>query len=123
MTIYIDVVILENLIMNYIILYATTIIVKKKLAIFRVLISSLLRCNLCNSNIHISKSNIFINNFNTLIINSNGIYSTKSQNYKRTIKTIINILYDFIRIWWRGAIFNIFDKTTTSTNKKWKFFW
>ena len=75
MTIYIDVVILENLIMNYIIMYATAIILKKKLPVFRIFVSSMLRSNLCNSIIYISKSNIFINNPKNLIINSYGIYS------------------------------------------------
>lgn len=75
MTIYIDVVILENLIMNYIIIYATAIIVKKKIKIFRVILASLLRCNLCNSFIYISSSYIFINNYENFIINNNGVYS------------------------------------------------
>lgn len=42
MTIYIDVVILENLIMNYIIMYATAIILKKKISIIRLFTSSML---------------------------------------------------------------------------------
>lgn len=75
MTIYIDVVILENLIMNYIIMYATAIIVKKKATILRLFISSMLRSNLRNNIIYISKSNIFINNLKNLIINSYGIHS------------------------------------------------
>lgn len=40
MTIYIDVVILENLVMNYIIIYATTIILKVKIRWISILISS-----------------------------------------------------------------------------------
>lgn len=42
MTIYIDVVILENLIMNYIILYATTIILKGKIRYLSLFIASLI---------------------------------------------------------------------------------
>lgn len=75
MTIYIDVIILENLIMNYIIMYATAIIVKKKTTIFRLFISSMIRSNLCNIIIYISYSNIFFNNFKNLTINSHGLYS------------------------------------------------
>lgn len=75
MTIYIDVIILENLIMNYIIMYATAIIVKKKTSIFRLFISSMIRSNLCNIIIYISEPNIFFNNFKNLIINSYGLYS------------------------------------------------
>lgn len=74
MTIYIDVIILENLIMNYIILYATAIIVKKKAKIFRLILSSLIRSNLCNNIIHIPDRNIFINNSKNLIINNYGLH-------------------------------------------------
>lgn len=42
MTIYLDIVILENLIMNYIILYATSIIAKKKIKHIRTFIASLI---------------------------------------------------------------------------------
>lgn len=42
MTIYVDVVLIENIIMNYIILYATGIVIKSKIKIARLLISSLL---------------------------------------------------------------------------------
>ena len=73
MTIYIDVVILENLIMNYIIIYATAIIVKKKVSVIRIFISSMIRSNLCNNIIYISNSNILFNNSKSFIINSNGV--------------------------------------------------
>ena len=42
MTIYIDIILLENLFMNYIILFATGIIVKAPLKIIRTLLSSLI---------------------------------------------------------------------------------
>lgn len=42
MTIYLDIVIIENLIMNYIILYATSIIAKKKVKQIRIFISSII---------------------------------------------------------------------------------
>ena len=40
MTIYIDIIFLENIIMNSIILYATSIIIKQKTKFFRIIISS-----------------------------------------------------------------------------------
>lgn len=40
MTIYVDIIIIENLIMNFIILYATALILKIKLSFFRLLIAS-----------------------------------------------------------------------------------
>lgn len=75
MTIYIDVVILENLIMNYIIIYATSIIAKRKAKIIRIFISSLIRSNLCNNFICISNRDIFFNYPKNYIINSNGLRS------------------------------------------------
>ena len=75
MTIYIDVVIIENLIMNYIILYATSIILKKQTKIIRLFLSSLIRSNLCNNSLHISNSNIFINIFKTTFVCNDDLYS------------------------------------------------
>ena len=40
MTIYIDIIFIENIIMNAIILYATSIILKQKIKIIRLIISS-----------------------------------------------------------------------------------
>lgn len=42
MTIYIDIVLIENLIMNYIILYASSIILKKKIKKYKLIIGSLI---------------------------------------------------------------------------------
>ena len=42
MTIYIDIVLIENLIMNYIILYATSIILKKKIKKIKLILASLI---------------------------------------------------------------------------------
>ena len=78
MTIYIDVVIIENLIMNYIILYATSIIIKKQAKFFRLFISSIIRSNLFNHSIYFSNSNIFINIFKNTFISNYGLYSVKT---------------------------------------------
>ena len=59
MTIYIDVVILENLIMNSIIIYATGIILKLQLNHIRIFISSTIRSNLFSYDIYIKFSNLF----------------------------------------------------------------
>lgn len=74
MTIYIDVVIIENLIMNYIILYATSIVLKKQAKNLRILISSIIRINLCNNTLYISNKNIFIDIFKNTFIYSYGLY-------------------------------------------------
>lgn len=44
MTIYLDVVFLENILLNYIIIFATAIISKSRISYFRILISSLIGC-------------------------------------------------------------------------------
>ena len=89
MTIYIDVIILENLIMNYIILYATAIIVKKKARLFRILIASLIRSNLCNNIIYISNTNIFINNFKILLSIVMVYIAFKSSTLKELSKQVL----------------------------------
>ena len=48
MTIYIDVIFLENMILNFIILYATGIISKSKVKIWRILVRRDNRSTLCN---------------------------------------------------------------------------
>ena len=47
MTIYLDVVLLENLCMNYIILFATSYIMKIKTKQWRLIISSFVRRHIC----------------------------------------------------------------------------
>lgn len=47
MTIYLDVVLFENLCMNYIILFATGYIMKIKIKQLRLIISSFVRRNIC----------------------------------------------------------------------------
>ena len=59
MKIYIDIVIIENLIMNSIILYATAIILKLKINHIKIIISSIIRSTIFNYDIHISSSYIF----------------------------------------------------------------
>ena len=59
MTIYIDVVILENLIMNSIIIYATAIILKIQLKHIRIFISSIIRSNLFSYDIYIRLRDLF----------------------------------------------------------------
>jgi uncharacterized membrane protein len=49
MTIYLDVVLLENLCMNYIILFATSYIMKIKTKQWRLIISSFVRRDICCS--------------------------------------------------------------------------
>lgn len=59
MTIYLDVVLLENVCMNYIILFATSYIMKVKIKQWKVLLSSVIRWMLCGSSILKYITNIF----------------------------------------------------------------
>ena len=53
MTIYLDVVFLENICMNSIILFATGLVTKCKCRIIRITIASFIRSFLCDSKIYI----------------------------------------------------------------------
>lgn len=75
MTIYLDVVIIENLIMNSIIMYATAIILKVQIKHIRILISSTIRSNLFSNDIYIKTSNIFKFIYKNHLINNHGIHS------------------------------------------------
>ncbi len=59
MTIYLDIVILENLIMNSIIIYATAVLLKVEIKHFRIFFASLIRCNLFYNYFYIKDANIF----------------------------------------------------------------
>ena len=83
MTMYIDIVIIENLIMNYIILYATGIVTKVKMKKIRVLISSL-----------IGAIFVAIQYVTNLKIYSNSL--CKKKNSFIIEKTILSILMIFI---------------------------
>ena len=75
MTIYLDVVIIENLIMNSIIMYATAIILKVQIKHIRILISSTIRSNLFSNDIYIKTSNIFKFIHKNHLINNHGVHS------------------------------------------------
>lgn len=75
MTIYLDVVIIENLIMNSIIIYATAIILKIQIKHTGILISSTIRSNLFSNDIYIKTRNIFKFIPKNHIINNHGIHS------------------------------------------------
>ena len=59
MTIYLDIVLIENLCMNYIILFATGYIMKVKLRHIKMIISAAVGRNLCNFIIYSNHSFLF----------------------------------------------------------------
>lgn len=77
MTIYLDIIFVENILMNYIILFATLVILKakNKWQQIRLLVSGVIGSCICHHCIFRHTSNIFWNNCKGNIINSNGICS------------------------------------------------
>lgn len=67
MTIYIDVIIVENLIMNYIILYATALITKSKISYLRIFLASLVG-SLYVTIQYITNLNLYYNNIFKIIL-------------------------------------------------------
>ena len=82
MTIYIDVVILENLIMNSIIIYATAIVLKIDIKHIRIFISSIIRSNLFSHDIYIKLKNLFKFILKNYPIHHYGIYSFQAKKCK-----------------------------------------
>lgn len=89
MTIYIDVVIIENLIMNYIILYTTGIILKRKIKKTRLIISSLIGA-IYTLLAYVSTIEIYSNVFFKLILSIIIVYiSFNAQNIKQLGKDVL----------------------------------
>ena len=89
MTIYIDVIILENLIMNYIILYATGIIVKAKINYIRIFFASLIGAIYAVTE-YCSKITIYSNFIFKLILSIIIIYiAFYPQNIKKMCKQLL----------------------------------
>ena len=89
MTIYIDIIIVENLIMNYIILYATGIISKNKISYIRIFFASLIGAIYAISE-YILKINIYSNIFLKMILSIIMIYvAFYPQNVKNMCKQLV----------------------------------
>lgn len=89
MTIYIDIIIVENLIMNYIILYATGLISKCKINYIRILISSLIGAIYATAQ-YVSKLNIYSNFIIKIALSIIIIYvAFNPQNVKKMCKQLI----------------------------------
>lgn len=89
MTLYIDVIFLENIIMNYIILYTTGLIVQEKINYFRILISSILGA-IYVIMLYITQLSIYTNIIIKIILSVVMIYIAFYPNVlKKLIKNII----------------------------------
>ena len=120
MIIYIDVIFLENLILNFIILYVTGLISKSKIKLWKIIV----RCSnwsfLCN-NILLYKFTKNGMEFNTKIyfINCNDICIFQAKKYKRNSQNAHIFLPNIIHIWWSSIRSNIYGKYWKNINKKW----
>lgn len=89
MTIYIDVIFLENLFMNYIILFATGIILKLKMKAFRILISSIIG-SIYAIIVYTSTMEIYSNILLKILLSIAMVYvAFNSRNVKQCLKQLI----------------------------------
>ena len=89
MTIYIDIIFIENIIMNTIILYATSIILKQKIKIIRLLISSTIGATY-SIIMYITKLPIYSSIISKFILSIVMIYiGFRPNNFKKMFKQII----------------------------------
>lgn len=89
MTIYIDVIFLENLFMNYIILFATGIILKLKMKTFRILISSIIG-SIYAIIVYTSTMEIYSNILLKILLSIAMVYvAFNSRNVKQCLKQLI----------------------------------
>ncbi len=89
MTIYVDIIFLENLFMNYIILFATGIIVKAPIKIFKTLISSIIGSIYAIIS-YISGLKIYSNIFLKIILSITMVYiAFENKNLKQFLKQLI----------------------------------
>ena len=89
MTIYIDIIFIENIIMNAIILYATSIILKQKVKIIRLIISSTIG-SIYSILMYITKFTIYSSTISKFLLSIVIVYTAfKPQNSKKMFKQII----------------------------------
>lgn len=123
MTIYVDVVLLENLCMNYAILFATGVVTRNNLRILRIIISSLI------GGIYavISFMNIFkiySNLIFKIILSVVMVYICfKPKNLRMLFKQLIIFYLISFAFWRNGICIIIFYKTRKYNDKKWIINW
>lgn len=99
MTIYIDLIFLENIFMNSIIIYATAIILKKEIKILRILLGSTIGATYACV-YYISNMEIYSNIILKIILSLAIVYISFRELWdKRNFPRIINILFNIIYFW------------------------
>ena len=118
MTIYLDLIFLENIFMNSIIIYATAIILKKEIKILRILIGSSIGA-IYACIYYISAMQIYGEFILKIMLSISIVYiSYRKLRNKGILKRIVNILFDFIYIWRSSICAFIFYKSTKYINGK-----
>lgn len=115
MTIYLDLIFLENIFMNSIIIYATAIILKKEIKILRILAGSLIGA-IYACIYYITNMKIYGEFILKVILSIAIVYISfrKSWN-KRIFKRATNILLNIIHIWRSNICTTIFYKSKQYT--------
>lgn len=123
MTIYLDIVFFENVIMNFLIIFATAIISKSKISPPRMLLAASVRRYIFNNYIYnkinkFSKFSLKNNYFNTyrkniLQTNQNKVFNTKFNVF----------LFCITSIWWKCIYAFIFCITRKCFVQRWCFDW
>lgn len=89
MTIYLDIVFVENLIMNYIILFATGIICKEKIKQMRIIISSIIG-SIYSIAYYITEITLYVTIIAKILLSIVMIYiAFGSRNTKKTFKSLV----------------------------------
>ena len=105
MTIYIDIIFIENIIMNAIILYATSIILKQKVQVVRVFISAIFGA-IYSIGMCLTKLPIFSSVISKFILSIVMVYITfKANNFKKLIKQ--NIIFYLTSFVFGGVALNL----------------
>ena len=121
MTLYVDIIFLENIFMNSIILLATGVILKAPIRILRNLIASTIG-SIYAIIIYVSNIEIYSNFFLKLVLSFAIIYvAFKPVNIKSFLKYVVIFLFNFFYIWRSGFCTIIFCKSTRYFTSRWCF--
>lgn len=123
MTIYLDIVFFENIVINFLIILATAIISKSKINPPKILLASSIRWDIFNTYIFnqinkFSKFNLKNSHFNT---HCKNILSIKKN--KISCKKPNTFLSSITNIWWYCIYAFIFYKSRKYHIKRWNFTW
>lgn len=119
MTIYLDVVLLENLCMNYIILYATGFLYKTKRKIIRLLLASLIGAVYAVLS-YLQILEIYSNLGLKILLSIGMVYLAFAPKTRKSFcKTVTSFLFNVFCIWGSSICLTLFCKTARYIDEKW----